>query len=88
MVRTSNPDHFCIVLPFFRPLGVPLYAFGAKKKASCTFLNSPTACRKCFSTSWCGVISLRFCVKVAVLVFAGTAYSFKRSKITGFRLTP
>ena len=43
MVRTSNPDHFCIVLPFFRPLGVPLYAFGAKKKASCTFLNSPTA---------------------------------------------
>ena len=44
MVRTSNPDHFCIVLPFFRPLGVPLYAFGAKKKASCTFLNSPSAC--------------------------------------------
>ena len=51
MVRTSNPDHFCIVLPFFRPLGVPLYAFGAKKKASCTFLNSPSACRKYFSTS-------------------------------------
>jgi len=62
MVRTSNPDHFCIVLPFFRPLGVPLYAFGANKKASCTFLNSPTACRKYFSTSWCGVISLRFFV--------------------------
>jgi len=45
MVRTSNPDHFCIVLPFFRPLGVPLYAFGAKKKASRTFLNSPSDCR-------------------------------------------
>ena len=37
---------FNIVLPFFCPLGVPLYTFGAKKRASCTFLESLTACRK------------------------------------------
>ena len=33
-------------LLFFRPLGVLLYAFGAKKTASCTILESQTACRK------------------------------------------
>lgn len=33
-------DIFCIYLPSFYPLGVPLYAFGVKKRASCNLLDS------------------------------------------------
>ena len=33
---------FCIVLAFFRPLGVPVYTFGAKKRPSCTILTNLT----------------------------------------------
>lgn len=35
----SNPDSFRIALPFFRPLAVQKYSFGANKRASCTILD-------------------------------------------------
>ena len=37
-------DIFCIYLPFFYPLGVPLYAFGVKKRSSWNLLASPFFC--------------------------------------------
>ena len=36
-------DIFCIYLPFFYPLGVPLYAFGVKKRSSWNLLASLAA---------------------------------------------